>query len=56
MKSKRERWATILEDRAEQVLMKLAAGLIFLGLAGITATILWHMVIGVTVANKLIGE
>ena len=27
----------------------IAAGLIFLGLAGITATILWHLVIGGTV-------
>jgi hypothetical protein len=57
MKSRKQRWTTIIEDRAEQALMKIAAGLIFLGLAGITATILWHMVIGVTVANKLItGE
>lgn len=46
MKSRKERWASVLEDRVEALIMKLAACLIFLGLAGITATIAWHMVIG----------
>ena len=43
--------AVLLMDR---LLEKIAAGLIFLGLAAITATILWHMVIGGTIAIDLI--
>ena len=38
----------------DKLLDWIAAGLIFLGLAGITATILWHMVIGGTIAIDLI--
>ena len=42
--------ATIMD----KILDWIAAGLIFLGLAGITATILWHMVMGGTIAIDLI--
>jgi len=41
--------ATIMDKLLDWI----AAGLIFLGLAGITATILWHLVIGGTVAKQL---
>ena len=38
----------------DKIIDWIAAGLITLGLAGITATILWHMVIGGTIAIDLL--
>lgn len=42
--------ATIMDKLVDWI----AAGLILLGLAGITATILWHLVIGGTIAMELV--
>lgn len=44
MKSRKDRWTSLLEDRLEAAVMKLAAILIALGLLGLTAMLFWHLI------------